>query len=62
MEGVKTATIPVMSSEVSISLSLTWIEAIEVIRLHSEIDQIHPNIEAQCDTTRLPLGDCHKPA
>ncbi len=27
--------------------------------LHSEIDQIHLSIEAQCDTTRLPLGDCH---
>ena len=30
-----------------------------IIRLHSEIDQIHLSIEAQCDTTRLPLGDCH---
>ncbi len=30
-----------------------------VIRLHSEIDQIHLSIEAQCVTTVLPLGDCH---
>ncbi len=30
-----------------------------VIRLHSEIDQIHLSIEAQCGTARLPLGDCH---
>ncbi len=30
-----------------------------VIRLHSEIDQIHISIEAQCVTTLLPLGDCH---
>ncbi len=30
-----------------------------VIRLHSEIDQIHLSIEAQCGTTCLPLGDCH---
>ncbi len=29
------------------------------VRLHSEIDQIHLSIEAQCVTTRLPLGDCH---
>ncbi len=28
-------------------------------RLHSEIDQIHLSIEAQCGTTYLPLGDCH---
>ena len=28
--------------------------------LHSEIDQIHLSIEAQCVTTLLPLGDCHK--
>ncbi len=31
-----------------------------VIRLYSEIDQIHLSIEAQCVTTLLPLGDCHK--
>ncbi len=30
-----------------------------VVRLHSEIDQIHLSIEAQCVTTLLPLGDCH---
>ncbi len=30
-----------------------------VIRLHSEIDQIHLSIEAQGVTTLLPLGDCH---
>ncbi len=30
-----------------------------VIRLHSEIDQIHLSIEAHCVTTLLPLGDCH---
>ncbi len=30
-----------------------------VIRLYSEIDQIHLSIEAQCVTTLLPLGDCH---
>ncbi len=30
-----------------------------VIRLHSEIDQIHLSNEAQCVTTLLPLGDCH---
>ncbi len=30
-----------------------------VVRLHSEIDQIHLSIEAQCGTARLPLGDCH---
>ncbi len=28
-------------------------------RLHSEIDQIHLSIEAQCVTTLLSLGDCH---
>ncbi len=28
-------------------------------RLHSEIDQIHLSIEAQCDTNYLPLCDCH---
>ena len=27
--------------------------------LHSEIDQIHRSIEAQCVTTLLPMGDCH---
>ncbi len=30
-----------------------------VVRLHSEIDQIHLSIEAQCVTTLLPLGVCH---
>ena len=30
-----------------------------VIRLHSEIHQIHLGIEAQSVTTLLPLGDCH---
>ena len=30
-----------------------------VIRLYSEIDQIHLSTEAQCVTTLLPLGDCH---
>ncbi len=30
-----------------------------VIRLYSEIDQIHLSSEAQCDTALLPLGDCH---
>ncbi len=30
-----------------------------VIKYHSEIDQIHLSIEAQCGTARLPLGDCH---
>ncbi len=30
-----------------------------VIRLYSEIDQIHLSIEAQCVTTLLPLGGCH---
>ncbi len=30
-----------------------------VIRLHSEIDQIHLSIEVQCGTARLPLSDCH---
>ncbi len=30
-----------------------------VVRLHSEIDQIHLSIQAQCVTTLLPLGDCH---
>ncbi len=30
-----------------------------VFRLHSEIDQIHLSIEAQCVTTLLPLDDCH---
>ncbi len=32
----------------------------DTIRLHSEIDQIHLSIEAQCVTTVLPLGDCHR--
>ncbi len=27
--------------------------------LHSEIDQIHLSIKAQCVTSLLPLGDCH---
>ena len=31
-----------------------------VIRLYSEIDQIHLSIEAQSDTACLPMGDCHK--
>ncbi len=31
-----------------------------VVRLHSEIDQIHLSIEAQCVTTLLPLGHCHR--
>ena len=30
-----------------------------VIKLHSEIDQIHLSIEAQCGTACLPLDDCH---
>ncbi len=30
-----------------------------VVKLYSEIDQIHLSIEAQCVTTLLPLGDCH---
>ena len=29
-------------------------------RLHSEIDQIHLSIEAQCGTACLPIGDCHR--
>ncbi len=28
--------------------------------LHSEIDQIHLSIEAQCGTACLPMDDCHK--
>ena len=31
-----------------------------VLSLHSEIDQIHLSIGAQCVTTLLPLGDCHR--
>ncbi len=31
-----------------------------VIRLYSEIDQIHLSIEAQCGTACSPLGDCHR--
>ena len=31
-----------------------------VFRLHSEIDQIHLGIEAQCGIACLPMGDCHK--
>ena len=31
-----------------------------VIRLHSQIDQIHLTTEAQCGTACLPLGDCYK--
>ncbi len=31
-----------------------------VVRLYAEIDQIHLSIEAQCVTTLLPLGDCHR--
>ena len=34
-------------------------ESLVITRLHSEIDQIHLSIEAQCVTARLPLGDCH---
>ena len=30
-----------------------------VYRLHSEIDQIHLSIEAQCGTACSPTGDCH---
>ncbi len=30
-----------------------------IFRLHSEIDQIHLSIEAQCGTACLPTGDCH---
>ncbi len=30
-----------------------------VIRLYSEIDQIHLSIEAQCGSACLSLGDCH---
>ncbi len=33
-----------------------------VPRLHSEIDQIHLSIEAQCGTACLPMGDCHSHA
>ncbi len=39
-----------------------WFQPIReslVIRLRSEIDQIHLSIEAQCVTTLLPLVDCH---
>ncbi len=31
-----------------------------VVRLYSEMGHIHLSIEAQCVTTLLPLGDCHK--
>ncbi len=31
-----------------------------VIKLYSEIDQIHLSTEAQCGTTCLPLSDCHR--
>ncbi len=31
-----------------------------VIRLYSEINQIHLSIEAKCGTACLPVGDCHK--
>ncbi len=31
-----------------------------VIRLYSEIDQIHLSNEAQCVIALLPLGDCHR--
>ena len=30
-----------------------------MVENHSEIDQIHLSIEAQCDTACLPMGDCH---
>ncbi len=30
-----------------------------IFRLHSEIDQIHVSIDAQCGTACLPTGDCH---
>ncbi len=32
-----------------------------IFRLHSDIDQIHLSIEAQCGTACLPMGDCHNP-
>ncbi len=39
--------------------STHWGRESLVVRLHSEIDQIHLSIEAQCVTTLLPLGACH---
>ena len=35
-------------------------ESLVSSRLYSEIDQLHLSIEAQCGTTYLPLGDCHR--
>ena len=28
--------------------------------MNSEIDHLHLSSEAQCDSTLLPLGDCHR--
>ncbi len=36
-----------------------WNTVPSLNRLHSEIDQIHLSIEAQCGTARLPIDDCH---
>ncbi len=42
-------------------LSYHWMKyfCIPVIRLYSEIHQIHLSIEGQCGTACWPLGDCH---
>ncbi len=39
----------------------TWslFPGVPSFRLHSEINQIHLSIEAQCGTASLPMGDCH---
>ncbi len=50
--------LPLRSHIDSSSFGVCFRESL-VIRLYSEIDQIHLRIEAQCSTACLPMCDCH---
>ncbi len=50
---------PLRSHFNSPPLGICFRESLVCNRLHSEIDQIHLSIEAQCGTACLPMGDCH---
>ncbi len=52
--------LPLCSHLNSPPLGVCFRESLVFNRLHSEINQIHLSIEAQCGTACLPMGDCHR--
>ncbi len=51
--------LPLRSHHGQVTLRGVCFQETLVIRLYSEIDQIHLSTEDQCGTAYLPLGDCH---